>query len=77
MTTGISGTFVRLTVPDKCVQFRDPCFNCSLEIPPIKFFSMDALVKFGDSKSNGSRDIRGADFVSNEQDRSLSHKHFA
>ena len=28
---------------------------------------MDIPVKFGDSKSNGSRDIRGADFESNER----------
>ena len=28
---------------------------------------MDVCVKFGDSKSNGFRDIRGADFVSNER----------
>ena len=27
----------------------------------------DDQIKFGDSKSNGSRDIRGADFVSNER----------
>ena len=32
---------------------------------------MNVRVKFGD-RSNGSRDIRGADFVSNEHDRSLS-----
>ena len=28
---------------------------------------MDVSIKFGDSMSNGSRDIRGADFVSNER----------
>ena len=28
---------------------------------------MDVHVKFGDSRSNGFRDIRGADFVSNER----------
>ena len=33
---------------------------------------MDVHVKFGDSRSNGFRDIRGADFVSNEHCRSLS-----
>ena len=29
---------------------------------------MDVCIKFGDSRSNGFRNIRGADFVSNEQD---------
>ena len=28
---------------------------------------VDVHVKFGDSRSNGSRDIRAADFVSNER----------
>ena len=28
---------------------------------------MDVPVQFGDSRSNGFRDIRGADFVSNER----------
>ena len=28
---------------------------------------MDVPIKFGDSSSNGFRDIRGADFVSNER----------
>ena len=35
---------------------------------------MDVTVKFGYSRSNGSRGIWGADFLSNEHDRSLSHK---
>ena len=35
---------------------------------------MDVRVKFGDSRSNNSRDIRGADCVSNERDQGLSHK---
>ena len=36
---------------------------------------MDVYVIFGDSRSNGSRDIRGADFRrTNEHDRSISHK---
>ena len=30
-------------------------------------FGMDVHVKFGNSRSNASRDIRGADFVSNER----------
>ena len=40
----------------------------------VEHFGMDVTVKFGDSRSNGSRDIRGAGFVSNEHDRSLSDK---
>ena len=41
------------------------------------YVGMDVHVKFGDSRSNGSRDIRGADFESNERTyRSLSHKAF-
>ena len=36
---------------------------------------MDVYVKFGDSRSNGFRDIRGADFMSNEQDETyLDHR---
>ena len=36
---------------------------------------MDVHVKFDDSRSNSSRDIRGAYFFStSEHDRSLSHK---
>ena len=30
---------------------------------------VDACVKLGDSRSNGFRDIRGADFTSNETSR--------
>ena len=33
---------------------------------------MDVPVQFGDSRSNGFRDIRGADFVSNK--RTNEHK---
>ena len=33
----------------------------------IYYVGMDVPVKFGDSRSKGSRDIRGAGFVSNEQ----------
>ena len=39
------------------------------------YIGMDVRVKFGDSRSNGSRDIRGANFMSNERTyRSLSRK---
>ena len=30
-------------------------------------FGVDVPIKFGDSRSNGFRDIRGADFVSNKR----------
>ena len=33
----------------------------------ISGVAIDVHIKFGDSRSNGSRDIRGADFVSNER----------
>ena len=33
----------------------------------IDYVGVDVRVKFGDSISNGFQDIRGADFVSNEQ----------
>ena len=33
----------------------------------VESVCMDVSVKLGDSRSNGSRDIRGADFVSNER----------
>ena len=32
----------------------------------VDYVGVDVRVKYGDSGSNGSRDIRGADFVSNE-----------
>ena len=32
----------------------------------VEYVDMDIRVKFCDSRSNGSQDIRGADFVSNE-----------
>ena len=32
----------------------------------VDYVSMDVHVKFGDSRSHGSRDIRGADFMSNK-----------
>ena len=33
----------------------------------VEYFGMDVREKFGDSRSNGSRDIQGTDFVSNER----------
>ena len=33
----------------------------------IDYVSIDVRVKLSDSRSNGSHDIRGADFVSNER----------
>ena len=30
-------------------------------------FGMDVPIKFGSARSNGFRDVRGADFASNEQ----------
>ena len=33
----------------------------------LDYVSMDIHVKFDDSRSNGSQDIQGADFVSNER----------
>ena len=35
--------------------------------PAVGNVGMDVLIKFGDSRSNGFRDIRGADFVSNKR----------
>ena len=61
------------------------CNNIRLEIVSdvvsgvaVVSVGMDVHVKFCDFRSNGSRDIRGANCVSNEQtnehDRGLSHK---
>ena len=33
----------------------------------VEYVSVDVRVKFGDSRSNGSRDIQGADFMLNER----------
>ena len=33
----------------------------------IGYVGLDVHVEFGDSSSNGSRDIRGANFLSNER----------
>ena len=39
----------------------------------VDYIGMDVHVIFDDSRSNGSQDIRGCDFMSNEHDRSISH----
>ena len=80
--------FVGPVVLDKCIQFYDPRFNRSREIPPdaigggifdsffrysfvdndaisgvaVDNIGVDICVKFVDSRSNGFRDIRGAEF---------------
>ena len=77
----ISSKFFRPIVLDKCVKFRDPCLNCSWEVflydfrpeidndikysVAVDYVGMDCREK--NSRSNGSRDIRGADFMSNER----------
>ena len=38
----------------------------------VDYVGMDVHAKFGDSRSNGSRDVQGDDFVSDERDQSLS-----
>ena len=40
----------------------------------LDYVVVDVRVKFGYSMSNSSRDIRGADFVMKERDRSLLHQ---
>ena len=49
------------------------CYNFQLKVDTdvisglaVDYVGMDVDVKFGDSRSNGSRDIRKTDFVSNE-----------
>ena len=62
----ISGKFVRHKEVD----------NDAISGVAIDYFGMDVCVKLGDSGSSRSRDIRAADFVSNERpnehDRTLS-----
>ena len=48
-------------------NFRPEVDNDVVSGVAIDNVGMDFLVQFGGSRSNGSRDIRGADFVSNEQ----------
>ena len=48
-------------------NFRPEVDNEVISGVAVDNVSMDVLLKFGDSSSNGSRDIRGAVFVSNER----------
>ena len=48
-------------------NFRLEIDNDVISGVAIENFGMDVRVKFGDSRSNDFRDIRGADFVSNER----------
>ena len=48
-------------------NFRPEVDNDVISSVAVGCFSADANVKFGDFRSNGSRDIRGAVFVSNER----------
>ena len=50
-------------------NFRLEVYNDVVSRTAIDNVGGDVLVKFGDSMSNSFRDIRGADFVSNEHDR--------
>ena len=54
-------------------NFRPEVDNEVISYVAADYAGMDVHVKCGDSRSNGSRDIRNADFVSNKHDRSLSH----
>ena len=84
----MSDEFVKPTVPDKCVKFRNPRLNVLEKFDPkppeaifrvffrddfrpdvfsdvISFLAvdqvgMDVRIKFGDSRSNRSRDIRAS-----------------
>ena len=49
-----------------CYNFRPEVDNDVISGVVVDNAGMDVHVKFGYSRSNGSRDIRGADFVSNE-----------
>ena len=66
---------MRPIVLDKCLKFRDPCLNCNsrpevyndvISGEALDYVGVDVHVKFGESRSSRSRDIRGPDFVSNE-----------
>ena len=48
-------------------DFRPEVDNDVISGVAVKYFGVDVGVKFGDSTPNRSRDIRGADFVSNER----------
>ena len=48
-------------------DFRPEAVNDVISGTAAEHAGMDVPVKFGNSSSNGFRDIRGADFVSNER----------
>ena len=48
-------------------KFRPEIDNDVISGAPALCIGIDHHIKFGDSRSNGSRGIRGADFVSNER----------
>ena len=50
-------------------NFRPEVDNDAVSGMAVDNVGMDVCVKYGDYKSNGFRDIRGADFVSNERAR--------
>ena len=59
--------------PEFQCQVMPPPSCCRLEVDSdvisgiaVDNVSMDVPIKFGNSRSNGFTDIRGADFVSNE-----------
>ena len=49
-------------------NFRPEEDNDVMSSVAVDSVGMDVYIKYGDSRSSGFRDIRGADFVSNEQD---------
>ena len=53
-------------------SFRPEVDNDVISGMAVANVSMDVPIKFGDSRSNSVRDIRGATFMSNEHWRSLS-----
>ena len=48
-------------------NFRLEVDNDVISGVAVDSVGMDVPIKFGDSRSNGFRDIRGTDFVSNER----------
>ena len=48
-------------------NFRPEVDNDVISDTAVDNVSVDVPIKFGDSRSNGFRDIRGADFVLNER----------
>ena len=58
-----SSIFGRFLISDNC---RPKIAGDVISAVVVEYIGMDVPVKFGDSKSNGSWDIRGADFFTNE-----------